>query len=140
MNTTQFKETMLYDILSSLFTERPTPIDVLSSWESQNSDFDRTNIPYGKVKFHRQFNIVTCIYQLSTVEFSNTSDHTVFAVDKIPLAYRPSDTFRQDIGDYYGTVKHGLLSITPTGAMYIRMGTSNTSMNIYGKLTYIIED
>ena len=137
---TQFKQTLLYDILSSLFAERTTPIDVLTSWEAQNSDFDRTNISQGSVKFYRQFNIITCIYHLSTNEFSNTDDNTVFAVDKIPSAYRPSDTFRQDIGDYYGTVKHGLLSITSTGAMYIRMGTSHTSMEVYGKLTYVVED
>lgn len=137
---TQFKQTMLYDILSSLFAERSTPIDVLSSWEAQLHNFDRTNILQGSVKFYRQFNIVTCIYQLTTKEFDNTSDQTVFPVNTIPTAYRPSDTFYQDIGDYYGTVKHGLLSVKSTGDMYIRMGTSNTSMNVYGKLTYVIED
>lgn len=137
---TQFKQTMLYDILSSLFAERTTPIDILSSWEAQDYQFNRTNILQGSVKFYRQFNIVTCIYQLTTKEFTNTSDQIVLPVNTIPTTYRPSDTFYQDIGDYYGTVKHGLLSVKSTGDMYIRMGTSDTSMNVYGKLTYVIED
>ena len=102
----------------------------LTNWET-------TNFSTCDVTFYKQLDMVTCIYHLNTVTFSNKSDHTVTA-SEIPSAYRPSSTFYQDICTYGGQKLDGLITVGTDGSMKIRMGTANTSMNVYGSFTYIV--
>lgn len=102
----------------------------LTNWET-------TNFSTCDVTFHKQLNMVTCIYHINTVTFANKNDHTVTA-SEIPSAYRPSSIFYQDICTYGGQKLDGLLTVGTDGSMKIRMGTANTSMNVYGSFTYIV--
>jgi hypothetical protein len=117
----------------------------------KTEDFSSTNLDldYTRITFYRQWNMVVCIYLITTVTFANTLDHTVIEVGKIPQAFRPTYTTSEtngvnyvdhDIISYTGTVRHGLIRIGDDGSMKIRMGASNTNMNIYGSFTYIVED
>lgn len=102
----------------------------LSHWET-------TNFSTCDVTFYKQLNMVTCIYHINTVSFANRNDHTVTA-SEIPSAYRPSNIFYQDICTYGGQKLDGLITVGTDGSMKIRMGTANTSMNVYGSFTYIV--
>ena len=105
------------------------------------NEYDATNLTTCEVSFYRQLNIVNCIYHLATVSFSDsTVDHTIVTAGRIPSAFRPANDFLQDIGSYTGTVNHGLLRVNSDGSMKIRSGTNNTSIECYGRLTYIVED
>ena len=110
----------------------------LTTYTVSASDYDSTNLTTCAITFNKQGSIVTCIYHLVTVSFNNKTDHTVLASGKIPSEYRPSDTFYQNVCTYNGDKLDGLLTVNTNGSMYIRMGTANTSMNIYGSLTYIV--
>jgi len=131
-----FGNNQFYKWLKTIFALK-NHAHTLSSYTLAN--YDTTNLSTCDVTFYRQLNMVTVMYHINTVQFSNTTDHTVTA-NEIPTEYRPSDTFYQDIVSYTGAIRHGLLSIGTDGSMKIRMGTSNTSMNVYGSLTYIVED
>lgn len=113
-----------------------TVLQILSPVSHKVSTYDTTNLSTCDVEFHRQLNVVTCIYHLSTVTFSNKADHTV--TNDIPSEYIPKQTVYQDICTYGGQKLDGLLSINSDGVMKIRMGTANTSMNVYGSFNYII--
>jgi len=110
----------------------------LTTYTVSASDYDSDNLTTCAMTFNKQGSIVTCIYHLVTVSFNDTSDYTVLASGKIPSEYRPSNTFYQNVCTYDGDKLDGLLTINPDGSMYIRMGTANTSMDIYGSLTYIV--
>ena len=123
----------------------------LSKYVVKTEDMSSTNLDleYTRITFYRQWNIVVCIYLITTVQFSNTLDHTVIEANKIPSAFRPTYTTSEtsnvnyidhDIISFSGSVRHGLIRIGDDGSMKIRMGASNTSMNVYGSFTYIVED
>ena len=103
------------------------------------SNFSSQYIP--RITFYRQLNTVVCVYAFVTTTFSNTADHTVIGIDKIPVDFRPVDhDVYRNIISYMGTVRHGLLRVNANGSMQVRMGTANTSMNVYGSIEYIVED
>ncbi len=123
----------------------------LSKYVVKSEDMSSTNLnlDYTRITFYRQWNMVVCIYLITTVQFSNTADHIVIETDKIPNAFRPTYTtsatdgvnyIDHDIISFSGNVRHGLIRIGDDGGMKIRMGASNTSMNVYGSFTYIVED
>ena len=109
----------------------------LSSYTLTSSDIASSNFNSCSVQFYKQLNMVTCIYHINTVLYNNTSDHTVTSTG-VPSAYRPSSIFYQDVCTYGGQKLDGLLTVGTDGSMKIRMGTANTSMNIYGSFTYIV--
>ena len=123
----------------------------LSKYVVKTEDMSSTNLEldYTRITFYRQWNIVVCVYLITTVQFSNTLDHGVIESGKIPRAFRPTYTNAEtsgvhyidhDIISYMGSIRHGLIRIGEDGSMKIRMGASNTSMNVYGSFTYIVED
>ncbi len=123
----------------------------LSKYVVKTEDMASTNLDlaYTRITFYRQWNMVVCIYLITTVPFSNTLDHTVIQTDKIPSAFRPTYTtsatenvnyIDHDIISFNESVRHGLSRIGDDGGMKIRMGTANTNMSVYGSFTYIVED
>ena len=109
----------------------------LSSYTLTSSDITSSNFSTCDVTFYKQLNMVTCIYHIVTTTYADKNDHTVTS-SGVPSGYRPSDTFYQDVCTYNGDKRDGLISVNNTGAMKIRVGTANTSMNIYGSFTYIV--
>lgn len=110
----------------------------LSYYSVKSEDLVSTNLDgeYSRVKFYKQLNFVVCEFLLVTVDFANTIDHNIIHSGKIPSAFRPATTFKQDVTDYCGLVRHALLTITSEGGMKLAMGTANTHMRIYGSIMY----
>lgn len=104
----------------------------VSSSENNNLASDAS------LKFTRQGNLVVCQYHISTVEFGNTVDHIVLANNTLHSLFTPSSDYYIDVVSYSGTIRHGLLHITSEGGVFIRAGTVNTRMNIYGSFTYTV--
>ena len=109
----------------------------LSNYTLTSSDITSSNFSTCDVTFYKQLNMVTCVYHINTVEFANRLDHTITS-SGVPSAYRPLNTFYQDVCTYGGQKLDGLITVDTDGSMKIRMGTANTSMNIYGSFTYIV--
>ena len=116
----------------------------LIKYDVPTSEMDLSNFPsqyIPRITFYRQLNTVVCVYAFVTKTFSNTADHTIISQDKIPVDFRPTDNdLYRNIISYMGTVRHGLIRINTNGSMQVRMGTANTSMNVYGSIEYIVED
>lgn len=128
-----FVNSRLFQFLSDYFADKDHTHTVSSytveGWET-------TNLTTCNVTFYRQLEMVTCIYHIGTVTFSNTVDHTIVSANNIPTTFRPLQTFYQDVVNYSSTIRNGLITVDTDGSMKIRMGSANTSLNIYGSFTY----